>query len=152
MEQQITNRGSGYDVPDSVTDANGTAVVTMPELAAAMEGDDGSGKGYDELAFTVSSSGTAGENGDGGYEILACGFPEGTKFYRVDTGEELVTGPHVTGTETVIVKDAAGRTIWKQAESDSSDLLYQPEAGTGEPNGTADFKGGADPGENTDAP
>ncbi len=127
MEQQITNRGSGYDVPDSVTDANGTAVVTMPELAAAMEGDDGSGKGYDELAFTVSSSGTAGENGDGGYEILACGFPEGTKFYRVDTGEELVTGPHVTGTETVIVKDAAGRTIWKQAESDSSDLLYQPE-------------------------
>ena len=40
MEQQITNRGSGYDVPDSVTDANGTAVVTMPELAAAMEGDE----------------------------------------------------------------------------------------------------------------
>lgn len=86
---------------------------------------------------------------------------KGSKFYRVDTGEELVTGPHVTGTETVIVKDAAGRTIWKQAESDSSDLLYQPErnaagkitrAGTGEPNGTADFKGGADPGENTDAP
>lgn len=33
----------------------------------------------------------------------------------------------MTGTETVIVKDAAGRTIWKQAESDSSDLLYQPE-------------------------
>ena len=83
MEQQITNRGSGYDVPDSVTDANGTAVVTMPELAAAMEGDDGSGKGYDELAFTVSSSGTAGENGDGGYEILACGFPEGLVLLRL---------------------------------------------------------------------
>ena len=95
----------------------------MPELAAAMEGDDGSGKGYDELPFTVTSSGTSSENGEGGYEILAYGFPEGTKFYRVDTGEELVTGPHVTGKEPVIVRDEAGRTMWKQAESDFSDIL-----------------------------
>ena len=56
---------------------------------------------------------------------LPMGFSEGTKFYRVDTGEELVTGPHVTGTEEVIVKDGAGRTVWKRAESDTSDLLYQ---------------------------
>ena len=38
-----------------------------------------------------------------------------------------MTGPHVTGTEEVIVKDGAGRTVWKRAESDTSDLLYQPE-------------------------
>ena len=69
----------------------------------------------------------SGKNEDGGYEIFAYGFSEGTKFYRVDTGEELVTGPHVTGTEEVIVKDGAGRTVWKRAESDTSDLLYQPE-------------------------
>ena len=127
MDQEITNRGAGFETPGSVTDANGTAVVTMPELAAAMEGDDGRGKGYDELPFSVTSAGAAGENGDGGYEIFAYGFSEGTKFYRVDTGEELVTGPHVTGTEEVIVKDGAGRTVWKRAESDTSDLLYQPE-------------------------
>ena len=127
MDQEVTNRGSGLETPDSVINAYGTTVITMPELAAAMEGDDGSGKGYDELPFTVTSSGTATENGEGGYEITAYGFPEGTKFYRVDTGEELVTGPHVTGTETVIVKDEAGKTVWKKAESDSSDLLYKPE-------------------------
>ena len=127
MDQEITNRGAGFETPGSVTDANGTAVVTMPELTAAMEGDDGSGKGYDELPFTVTSAGTAGKNEDGGYEIFAYGFPEGTRFYRADAGEELVTGPHVTGTEEVIVKDEAGRIVWKRAESDSSDLLYQPE-------------------------
>ena len=44
MDQEITNRGAGFETPGSVTDANGTAVVTMPELAAAMEGDDGRGK------------------------------------------------------------------------------------------------------------
>lgn len=127
MDQEMTNLGTGFDTPISVTDTSGTAVVAMPELAAAMEGDDGSGKGYDELPFTVTSSGTSSENGEGGYEILAYGFPEGTKFYRVDTGEELVTGPHVTGKEQVVVKDEAGRTVWKQAESDFSDILYEPE-------------------------
>ena len=82
---------------------------------------------YTHLPFTVTSAGTAGKNEDGGYEIFAYGFPEGTRFYRADAGEELVTGPHVTGTEEVIVKDEAGRIVWKRAESDSSDLLYQPE-------------------------
>ena len=31
MDQEITNRGAGFETPGSVTDANGTAVVTMPE-------------------------------------------------------------------------------------------------------------------------
>mgnify|MGYP000181695193 FL=1 len=86
MDQEITNRGAGFETPGSVTDANGTAVVTMPELAAAMEGDDGRGKGYDELPFSVTSAGAAGENGDGGYEIFAYGFSEGTKFYALIQG------------------------------------------------------------------
>ena len=30
MDQEITNRGAGFETPGSVTDANGTAVVTMP--------------------------------------------------------------------------------------------------------------------------
>ena len=75
-----------------------------------MEGDDGSGKGYDELPFTVTSAGTAGENGDGGYEIFAYGFRKERNSTALIQGEELVTGPHVTGTEEVIVKDGAGRT------------------------------------------
>ena len=70
MDQEITNRGAGFETPGSVTDANGTAVVMMPELTAAMEGDDGSGKGYDELPFTVTSAGTAGKNEDGATRSL----------------------------------------------------------------------------------
>lgn len=126
-DHEITNRGSGFQTPDFITEANGMAVLSMPELAASMEGEDGSGKGYDEILFTVTSSGTDTGEENGGYEIFAYGFPEGTKFFRVDTGEEFVTGPHVTGREEVVVKDASGKIVWKRAESDFSDICYQPE-------------------------
>ena len=56
------------------------------------------GTGYDQLNFSVTSSGTADADlENGGYDILISGFPEGIEVYRVDTGEEEVTGPHVTG-------------------------------------------------------
>ncbi|MFR5245430.1 MAG: hypothetical protein ACLTFJ_11525 [Clostridium sp.] len=43
-----------------MTDANGMAVVTMPELAAAMEGDDGRGKDMMN-SISVTSAGAAGK-------------------------------------------------------------------------------------------
>ena len=63
-------------------------------------------KNYEELKYecaNVMAFSAAGKNEDGGYEIFAYGFPEGTRFYRADAGEELATGPHVTGTVEVIV-------------------------------------------------
>ena len=54
------------------------------------------------------------------------GFPKGTRFYREDSGEEMVTGPHITGFEETIVRDGNGEIVWKRAESDESDLRYEP--------------------------
>ena len=49
--------------------------------------------------------------GTDGYEIIVSGLPKGTEFYRVDSGEREVTGPHVTGTVEVPVKDENGNKI-----------------------------------------
>ena len=58
----------------------------------------------------VTSSGTVDpESGTGGYELIFSGFPEDTEFFRVDTGEKEVTGPHVTGTEAVSYTHLPGR-------------------------------------------
>lgn len=108
----------------------GTSVVSMPELSASMEGEDGSGNGFDQLPFMVTSSGTVDpESGTGGYELIFSGFPEDTEFFRVDTGEKEVTGPHVTGTEEVPVKDENGDQVWKTADTDRSHVRYEPEYG-----------------------
>jgi hypothetical protein len=115
-----TNRGTGFETPDSILSSNGTAVLSLPELSASMEGEDGSGNGYDQLPFTVTSSGTEG------YDLLISGFPKGTRFYREDSGEEMVTGPHIIGFEETIVRDGNGEIVWKRAESDESDLRYEP--------------------------
>lgn len=122
-----TSFGAGFETPDAGS-FGGTAVISVQDPAASMEGEDESGTGYDLLPFSVTSTGTCSpENGSGGYRILLYGFPENTEFYRVDTGEEMVTGPHVTGTETVAVRDLDGNPVWKTAVSDTSDLKYTPE-------------------------
>ena len=122
-----TGYGAGFETPDEGA-LYGTAVLSVQEPAASMEGEDESGTGYDLLPFTVTSTGTGDtESENGGYRILISGFPENTEFYRVDTGEENVTGPHVTGSEEVPVRDGDGNILWKTAVSDSSDLLYAPE-------------------------
>lgn len=124
---QDTNFGAGLETPDSAVSSGGSAVLTVPELSASMEGPDGSGNGYDQLTVTVTSSDTAGNSGeDGGYDLIFSGFPEDTFFYRTDSGEEEVTGPRVTGLEDAIVRDENGRIVWKRAESDESDLKYEP--------------------------
>ena len=128
LQQERTNYGAGLETPESVSAAGGTAVLALPELSASMEGEDGGGTGYDQLNFSVTSSGTADADlENGGYDILISGFPEGIEVYRVDTGEEEVTGPHVTGTEEVIVRDEAGNIVWTKAESDHSNIRYEPE-------------------------
>ena len=128
ISEEWTNKGAGFDTPPSVTSLEGTAVVSMPELMASMEGEDGSGNGFDQLPFTVTSCQTVSEEaGTDGYTILISGLPENTEFYRVDTGEEDVTGPHVTGTEEVPVKDSFGNQMWKTAESDGEVIKYIPE-------------------------
>ena len=38
-----------------------------------------------------------------------------------------MTGPHVTGTDKVIVQDEDGEIIWKTAESNTSNIKYEPE-------------------------
>lgn len=127
ITQEDTNLGTGYETPESVASAHGTAVLSMPELSAAMEGDDGGGNGYNQLPFFVTSLGTVDPAlWTDGYDLVVSGFPEGTSFYRVDSGEEEVTGPHVTGTEEVTVKDENGETVWVRAESDSSNIKYRP--------------------------
>lgn len=127
ITQENTNLGTGFETPEAIAAAHGTAVLSMPELSAAMEGDGGGGNGYNQFPFYVTSSGTADAiSGTDGYDIVVSGFPEGTEFYRVDTGEEVVTGPHITGTEEVIVRDENGNTVWKRAESDSSNIRYRP--------------------------
>lgn len=126
--EQWTNCGADTKTPDSIIKSNGMTVVSIPELSASMEGEDESGNGYDQLTFTVTSSETTDqESGSDGYEILISGFPENTEFYRVDSGEREVTGPHVTGTEETILKDANGNIIWEAAESDTSHVRYEPE-------------------------
>ena len=126
-KQNWTNYGSAFDTPENIADACGTAVVSIEELSASMEGEDASGTGYDELLFSVTSSGTSDtERGSSGYQLVLEGFPEGTTFYRVDFGEMDVTGPRVTGIEEVIMKDESENIIWKTAESDSSDIKYEP--------------------------
>lgn len=128
LNEDWTNYGTGFDTPAAIASAHGTAVLSLPELSGAMEGDDGGGPGYDQISFSVTSSGTSDEEaGTDGYDILTYGFPEGTQFYRVDTGEEEVTGPHVTGTEEVIVRDENGEIVWRKAESDKSHVRYVPE-------------------------
>lgn len=131
ISEKWTNSGAGVDTPAFIAALNGTAVVSIPEITAAMEGEDGGGKGYNELPFTVTSVGTVNlETGTKGYEIVISWLPENTEFYRVDSGEEEVTGPHVTGTEKVPVRDSDGKQVWKTADSDTSNVKYQPEYGT----------------------
>ena len=128
LNEEWTNYGTGFDTPAAIASAHGTAVLSLPELSGAMEGEDGGGPGYDQISFSVTSSGTSDEeSGTDGYDILTYGFPEGTQFYRVDTGEEEVTGPHVTGAEEVIVRDDEGEIVWQRAESDKSHVRYVPE-------------------------
>ena len=126
--QEWTNYGSNLETPDNLLLSKGTAIVTLPELTATMEGEDATGNGFDQLSFAVTSSGTTDENdGVRGYDLVVSGFPENTEFYRVDSGEMEVTGPHVTGTEKVVVKDAFGNIVWKKADSDTSHIRYVPE-------------------------
>lgn len=122
LSKSYTNYGTGFETPDRAG-FRGTAVLSLAELSASMEGEDGGGKGYDELPFSVTSTGT------GGYELLLLGFPEGTSFYRTDSGEAEVTGPHVTGSEEQPVTDQIGNPVWKRAESDKSHIRYEPEYG-----------------------
>lgn len=125
--KEWTNYGADFQTPLEVADARGLVIVSMPELAASMEGDEG-GSGFNELPFTVMSRGTSDdENNTNGYEIIASGFPKDTKFYRVDSGVRDVTGPRVVGTEEVIMKDDEGNVIWEIAESDSSHVKYVPQ-------------------------
>ncbi len=127
---QWTNKGAGFETPEGAASLRGMSVVSMPELSASMEGEDGSGNGFDQLPFMVTSSGTVDpESGTGGYELIFSGFPEDTEFFRVDTGEKEVTGPHVTGTEEVPVKDENGDQVWKTADTDRSHVRYEPEYG-----------------------
>ncbi len=126
--KEWTNYGSSLETPSSILSSCGTAVVSIPELTAAMEGEDKTGNGYDQLTFSVTSTGTTDKvAGGNGYHLVLSGFPENTKFYRVDSGETEVTGPHVTGTETVIVKDSLGNIVWKTADSNASHIRYAPE-------------------------
>lgn len=126
--KEWTNYGTTTETPDAITESNGMAVVSVPELSASMEGEDESGNGYDQFSFIVTSSGTTNtENGREGYEMIVSGFPENTKFYRVDSGEKEVTGPHVAGTEETVLRDAEGNIIWKTADSDTSHVRYEPE-------------------------
>ena len=125
--QVMTNYGAGFDTPEEIVNACGTAVVSMEEMSVSMEGEDAGGTGYDELPFSVTSSGTVNTvRGSSGYQLVLHGFPEGTTFYRIDSGEMEVSGPRVTGTEEVIMKDEVGNTIWKTAKSDSSHVKYEP--------------------------
>ena len=74
-------------------------MVSLPEISASMEGENGAGTGYDQFPFSITSSETVNSVlGTDGYEIIVSGLPKGTEFYRVDSGEREVTGPHVTGT------------------------------------------------------
>lgn len=78
---QWTNKGAGFETPEGAASLRGTSVVSMPELSASMEGEDGSGNGFDQLPFMVTSSGTVDpESGTGGYELIFSGFPEDTSF------------------------------------------------------------------------
>lgn len=127
ITQEKTNQGAGMETPEGIALAHGTAVLSMPELSAAMEGEDGSGNGYNQLPFYVTSSGTVDPSlGTDGYDLVLSGFPEGTEFYRVDSSEQEVTGPHVTGTEETPVRDENGNPVWKRAESDFSHIKYKP--------------------------
>lgn len=126
--QEWTNYGSNLETPDNLLSSKGTAIVSLPELTATMEGEDVTGNGFDQLSFTVTSRGTSDETDrKRGYELIVSGFPKGTEFYRVDSGEMEVTGPHVTGTEKVVVKDSLGNIVWKTANSDTSHIKYEPE-------------------------
>lgn len=123
-----TNYGAGFDTPNGIADSYGTAVVSMEDLSISMMGEDESGLGYDELLFSVTSFGTTNTEQDNhGYQLIFSGFPEGTAFYRVDSGEMEVTVPRVTGTEEVVMKDEQGNILWKTAEHDFSDVKYEPQ-------------------------
>lgn len=127
ITRENTNLGVGMETPEGIASAHGTAVLSMPELSAAMEGEDGSGNGYNQLPFYVTSSGTVDPSlGTDGYDLVLSGFPEGTEFYRVDSSEQEVTGPHITGTEEVPVRNENGNPVWKRAESDFSHIKYKP--------------------------
>ncbi len=123
-----TNHGSSLETPETILASKGTVIVSLPELVAAMEGENETGNGYDQLTFTVTSTGISDEiAGIDGYNLNFSGFPENTEFYRVDSGEMEVTGPHVTGTEKIVMKDSHGNIVWKTADSNSSHVKYEPE-------------------------
>ena len=126
--QKWTNYGSSFDTPEGLLTSSGTAIISLPELAASMEGENETGNGYDQFTFSVTSTATSDETKEkDGYYLVLSGFPENTEFYRVDSGETEVTGPHVTGTEKVMVKDSDGNIVWKTADSNTSHVKYQPE-------------------------
>lgn len=128
ISREWTNAGAGFETPPHIGSASGTAVVSLPEISASMEGENGAGTGYDQFPFSITSSETVNSVlGTDGYEIIVSGLPKGTEFYRVDSGEREVTGPHVTGTVEVPVKDENGNQVWQQAESDRSNVRYEPE-------------------------
>lgn len=124
---EVTNYGAELTTPETMTQVRGTTVISMPELSASMEGTEGKGMGYDELQFSVTSSGTTDASSDKqGYQLIISGLPEGVEFYRIDSGEQEVTGPRVVGTEEMIVRDVNGEIVWKTADTSSSHLKYEP--------------------------
>lgn len=127
-KDEVTNYGANLKTPEQIAHTNGTAVISMPEWSASMESADGEGIGYDELQFSVTSSGTAdSEEGQGGYQMVIHGLPENVQFYRVDSGNQEVTGPRVVGTEEQVVRDENGAIVWKKADSSFCCLKYEPE-------------------------
>jgi len=89
---------------ETVIAENGTA--TASQLNHPIDNWDGSWND-----FTVSSRGTTD-----GYDITVTGYPEGSKFYRVDMKTSQITEQVVIGSHLEVKKDALGNTLYKKAE------------------------------------
>ena len=119
--KQWTNYGTALDTPEGIANAEGSAIASVMKTMGVMGGEDFTGNGYDQILFRVVSSGTSG------YQINVSGLPEGCKFYRIDSGEAMVTAPRVTGVEQRILYDENGEPLWEKAEHDHQYLKYVPE-------------------------
>lgn len=84
---QWTNKGAGFETPEGAASLRGTSVVSMPELSASMEGEDGSGNGFDQLPFMVTSSGTVDQSREPGDMSLF--FPD---FQRIRSFSGWIQG------------------------------------------------------------
>lgn len=111
-ENCLTNLNQDLNVK-SPEESKGYAMISSPLFSDEQTSEDGTGAGPNEIFFAARSKDTKNQK----YDILLSGLPEGTEFYRKETGgrqSEVLVGTGVY--EKVLSTNPDGSPLYIRAE------------------------------------